>query len=51
MVAYRLSTITLAERVLYLDDGRLVATGTHDELLDAQAGYRRIVQAYQRRIA
>ncbi len=51
LVAYRLSTITLAERVLYLDDGRLVATGTHDELLDTQAGYRRIVQAYQRRIA
>jgi ATP-binding cassette subfamily B protein len=47
LVAHRLSTIRLADRVLFLDAGRLVATGTHDELLGLPA-YRTLVQAYER---
>ena len=46
MVAHRLSTIALADRVAYLADGQIVATGTHDELL-AHKGYRLLVQAYE----
>ncbi len=46
MVAHRLSTIALADRVAYLAGGRIVATGTHDELL-AHEGYRVLVQAYE----
>lgn len=48
VVAYRLSTITLAERVLVLDDGRIVATGRHDHLLVTEPRYASIVQAYER---
>ncbi len=33
IIAHRISTIALAERVILLDEGRVVATGTHDELL------------------
>jgi ATP-binding cassette subfamily B protein len=33
VIAHRVSTIALASRVLLLDEGRVVATGTHEELL------------------
>jgi ATP-binding cassette, subfamily B, bacterial len=48
VVAYRLSTIRLADRVLYLDDGRIRATGSHDELM-AEPGYAAMIRAYERR--
>ena len=46
MVAHRLSTIALADRVAYLADGRIVGTGTHEEMLEHE-GYRILVQAYE----
>jgi ATP-binding cassette subfamily B protein len=39
VVAHRLSTIGLADRVLLLDGGRIVAAGTHEELLKTKALY------------
>jgi ATP-binding cassette subfamily B protein len=48
VVAYRLSTIRLADRVLFLQGGRIAATGTHDQLLVREPRYRAIVQAYER---
>jgi ATP-binding cassette subfamily B protein len=46
IVAHRVSTIELADRVAYVDAGRVVATGTHDELLRLP-GYEAIVRAYE----
>jgi ABC-type multidrug transport system fused ATPase/permease subunit len=46
IVAQRVSTIELADRVLYLDGGRIAATGTHAELL-GNPGYEAIVRAYE----
>lgn len=46
IVAHRLATIRLADRVLYLDNGSIVAAGTHDELL-AHPGYEALVRAYE----
>jgi ATP-binding cassette, subfamily B, bacterial len=46
VVAYRLATIRLADRVVYLDGGRVAATGSHDELLE-RADYAALVRAYE----
>ena len=46
VVAHRVSTIELADRVAYLAGGRIVATGTHEELLDLD-DYRSLVSAYE----
>jgi ABC-type multidrug transport system fused ATPase/permease subunit len=48
VVASRLATIALADRVLYLEGGRLLAEGAHDELLATTPGYARLVRAYER---
>jgi ABC-type multidrug transport system fused ATPase/permease subunit len=48
VVAYRLSTIRLSDRVLYLERGRIRAAGTHDELMAWQPGYAAMIHAYQR---
>ena len=47
IVAHRVSTIELADRVLFLADGRIQADGTHAELLASNAGYEAIVRAYE----
>jgi ATP-binding cassette subfamily B protein len=43
IVAQRVSTIMHAERIIVLDDGRVVGMGTHDELLESCEPYREIV--------
>ena len=48
VVAYRLSTIRLADRVIFLRRGRVEATGSHEELLASRPGYGAIIKAYER---
>jgi ATP-binding cassette subfamily B protein len=43
IIAHRLSTIALAERVVLLDQGRIVADGTHAELLRSVPAYAEIL--------
>ncbi len=43
VIAHRLSTIALADRILVLEDGRLAAAGSHEELLERSELYREIV--------
>jgi ABC-type multidrug transport system fused ATPase/permease subunit len=51
LIAYRTSTIRLASRVLFLDEGRIAATGSHEELLATLPAYEAMVRAYERRAA
>jgi len=44
IIAHRLSTVQKVDRILVLDQGRLVATGTHDELLGHSPLYARLAE-------
>jgi len=44
IIAHRLSTIALADEVVVLDDGRIAARGTHEELLLTSQVYRDIYE-------
>lgn len=43
IVAQRVATITDADQILVLDNGEIVARGTHEELLDTSETYQEIV--------
>jgi ABC-type multidrug transport system fused ATPase/permease subunit len=47
VVAYRRSTIALADEVVYVERGRVVGRGSHPELLTSTPGYARLVLAYE----
>lgn len=48
VVAYRLATIALADEVVYVEQGRVVARGPHTTLLRDCPGYAELVTAYEK---
>lgn len=46
VVAYRRASITLADEVVFVDGGRILDHGTHDELLGRCPGYASLLEAY-----
>lgn len=46
IVAYRRSSIVLADEVIFIEDGRVTGRGTHDGLYESSAAYRSLIDAY-----
>lgn len=44
VIAHRLSTVVSADRILVIDQGKLVASGTHQDLLESSTLYRRLAE-------
>jgi subfamily B ATP-binding cassette protein MsbA len=44
VIAHRLSTIRRADRIVVLEDGRIVETGSHDQLLAAGGAYAKLYE-------
>ncbi|MEQ1786174.1 MAG: ABC transporter ATP-binding protein [Acidimicrobiales bacterium] len=51
VIAHRPATIALADRVVLLGDGRVVADGTHESLLASSPAYREVLAAAERDVA
>src|SRR5690606_2200162 len=44
VIAHRLSTIMHADRIVVMEAGRIVESGTHDELMQTSGQYRRMIE-------
>jgi ATP-binding cassette subfamily B protein len=44
LIAHRVSTIENMDKIIYVDDGRVTAVGTHAELLESCEDYRNMVE-------
>lgn len=47
LIAYRLASILMADRVVHVEHGRVVDSGSHEELMERDADYRELVTAYE----
>lgn len=45
IIAYRLSTVRNADTILVMDEGRLVESGTHNQLIRRKGAYAALVKA------
>ncbi len=44
LIAHRISTVERMDKIIYIDDGKVVAVGSHEELYENCGDYRRMVE-------
>ena len=44
VVAHRLSTVRDADKIVVLDNGRIIETGTHESLIESRGAYYNLVK-------
>lgn len=44
LIAHRVSTVEKMDKIIFVDDGKIVAVGTHEQLLDSCLDYRKTVE-------
>lgn len=44
IIAHRFSTVINSDKIIYIDDGKIIAEGTHDELLKTCKGYKKLYE-------
>ncbi|AGB41652.1 ABC-type multidrug transport system, ATPase and permease component [Halobacteroides halobius DSM 5150] len=50
VIAHRLSTIRNADRIMVIDNGEIIETGSHDQLMDSQGAYYELYKAQYSRV-
>ena len=44
IIAHRLSTVINSDRLIYIEDGKITGTGTHQELLKSNKSYQKLYE-------
>ena len=44
LIAHRVSTVEKMDKIIFVDDGKIIAVGSHDELLQTSSEYRKTVE-------
>ncbi len=51
VIAHRMSTIVNCDRILFMNDGKIAASGTHEQLLENCEEYRALYESDRKRAA